>query len=202
MIYAGNNGLEVESPTLQFAHPQAPLVKTLIGKIKDRLKQTLKSMRGIWVEDGVFSLNIHYAKAAPKKAEEARTLLEKVARPYVKTGRVVLAQGLKTWEIRPTLHWNKGTTALWLYGRVLAQSSDEKILPIYVGDDRTDEDAFRSLKPVGVSVKVAREEGDALLSDADYFLRSPEEVFEFLERLKTEKTGAPLSVKEKLQTVS
>jgi len=54
------------------------------------------------------------------------------------------------------------------------------VYPIYLGDDATDEDAFRALKGKGLSILVA--EG-ARKSEAEYFLRDVEEVKEFLGRL-------------------
>jgi len=188
LIYVGNHGLEVESPTLRFTHPQADSVRGLMAKIKGRLRPAYKSFRGIHLEEKVFSLSVHYRNLAVAKVASARLILEKIVKPYLRTPRVVLVEGKKVWEIRPALQWNKGTTVLWLYGRILAQSSDEKILPVFFGDDRTDEDAFRSLKPVGMSVKVAEEENEAVLSDADCFVRSPREVFQFLEKVKSLKS--------------
>ena len=187
LTYVGNHGLEVASPDLSFVHPQAVSAKNLVEKIKSRLKLVLKPFRGVLIEDKVFALGIHYRKLPVQKVTEARNIFEKAVRPYVRAGKVGVFEGKKVWELRPTLQWNKGTTVLWLYGRVLAQTAEEKILPIYIGDDRTDEDAFRSLKPVGLSVKVALDEAEALLSDADYYLKSPAEVIEFLERVKAVK---------------
>ena len=186
LIYAGNHGLELEGPAIRFTHPQAVSAKNLMAKLRVRLKQALRSFTGILVEDKTFTLSVHYRRLAKAKVERARDIFLKTVRPYVRSEKVTLTSGKKVWEVRPVAHWNKGTTVLWLYGRVLAQSEEERILPVYVGDDRTDEDAFRSLKPMGMSVKV-RGEGPAE-SDADYYLESPREVLQFLKRLQALKS--------------
>jgi trehalose-phosphatase len=49
---------------------------------------------------------------------------------------------------------------------------------VYVGDDRTDEDAFAAL-PEGITIKV----GEPTKTAASFYLKSPEEVKRFLEWL-------------------
>ena len=186
LIYVGNHGLELEGPSISFTHPQAVEAKKLIAMIKARLKSAFRSFKGVLVEDKFFALSVHHRRLAQAQEGAARALFLKILRPYAKTSGILLTEGKKVWEVRPAVRWNKGTTVLWLYGRVLAQSSEEKILPLYVGDDRTDEDAFRALKPVGISVRVT--DGETEESDADYFLRSPAEVYGFLRRVQSLKS--------------
>lgn len=180
LIYVGNHGLELEGPKLRFTHPGALQAKPLIKKLRDQLKRSFKSFPGIFVEDKTLTLSIHYRQLSPEKVKPARETLSKVLGPHLLSSALVLTEGKKVWEIRPSVRWNKGTMALWLYGRVLAHST-EKVLPIYVGDDRTDEDAFQALKDQGIGVKVLEAESE--LGETAYSVRSPEEVFDFLERL-------------------
>jgi trehalose 6-phosphate synthase/phosphatase len=49
-----------------------------------------------------------------------------------------------------------------------------------IGDDRTDEDVFRSLPPEAYSIHVGSGK-----TAAQYNLRDPDEVFEFLSQLAT-----------------
>jgi trehalose 6-phosphate phosphatase len=54
-------------------------------------------------------------------------------------------------------------------------------LPIYLGDDLTDEDGFKAIeRSKGISIFVG---GENLQSAANYFLKSPEEVAQFLKML-------------------
>lgn len=198
LLYVGNHGLELEGPAINFVHPQAVEAKKLIEKIRIRLRPALRSFTGVVIEDKTFTLSVHYRRLAQSKVEPARLVFLRILRPYARAAKVILTEGKKVWEVRPAIRWNKGTTVLWLYGRVLAQSSEERILPLYVGDDRTDEDAFRALKPVGLSVKVVDSEADD--TDADYFLRSPKEVFDFLNRVQNLKAEPPLRKREKIFT--
>ncbi len=182
LMYVGNHGLEFEGPAMHFTHPEALEAKELIQKIKGRLKEALRPFRGILVEDKVFTLSVHYRRLAQDNAEKAQAVFSKILAPYLAKSQVVLTEGKKVWEVRPAIRWNKGTMVLWLYGRMLAHYS-QNLFAVYVGDDRTDEDAFSALRRVGIGVKVTPLEDAS--SHAAYFLRSPGEVFEFLNRLKT-----------------
>lgn len=50
--------------------------------------------------------------------------------------------GLQVLEIRPVIDWNKGKAVEFLL-ESLGLSNRDDVLPIYVGDDKTDEDAFK-----------------------------------------------------------
>ena len=86
--------------------------------------------------------------------------------------RFVLSSGHRVWEIRPRVSWHKGSAVNWV---ARALEDLRRRLVIYVGDDRTDEDAFASL-PEGITVKV----GDGPSSQAGFQLEDPAAVEQFL----------------------
>lgn len=180
LLYAGNHGLEFEGPSVRFVHPEAASAKNLIRKITIHLKKVFKPFPGILVENKIFTLSVHYRKLAPEKVDPLKALFLKTLGPDFDSSKVVLKEGKKVWEIRPAIRWNKGTLVLWLLARLLARSPG-KVLPIYVGDDQTDEDAFRVIQRKGLGVKVM--EGKRETTEALYYVRSPKEVFDFLKRL-------------------
>lgn len=45
-------------------------------------------------------------------------------------------------EIRPTIKWDKGKALEFLL-EALGFANSNDVLPVYIGDDRTDEDAFK-----------------------------------------------------------
>ena len=53
-----------------------------------------------------------------------------------------LTAAMQVLEVRPVIDWNKGKAVEFLLDSLGLADSDE-VLPIYIGDDRTDEDAFK-----------------------------------------------------------
>ena len=90
--------------------------------------------------------------------------------------------GIKVYEVRPLVAWNKGEAINWIKN----QSAKPDALVIYTGDDTTDEDAFHLLRGVGVTIRV----GNAAETAAKFLLPDPTAVYEFLRwvsRLREEK---------------
>jgi trehalose 6-phosphate phosphatase len=86
--------------------------------------------------------------------------------------------GKKVYELLPDIDWNKGKAVLWLLETL--GLGGHKTLPIYIGDDRTDEDAFRALEKRGVAILVSEQ---PQVTAASYWLNNPEEVERFLQKI-------------------
>jgi len=82
-------------------------------------------------------------------------------------------------ELRPDIDWDKGTTLAWIRDHIDASGA---LLPIYIGDDLTDEDAFDALRFDGIGIVVAHNEDGDRKTAAHFTLRSPDQVREFMER--------------------
>ena len=190
LTYVGNHGFEIEGPSMRHVHPSSEQTAKLLFRIAKQLNKAFKIYPGISVENKKLTLSIHYRNLEDKTVNEAKKLFEKILEPYVTTKQAEVIEGKKVWEIRPALAWNKGATVLWLFERSVA-ALNFVILPIYIGDDQTDETAFHSLKRNGLTIRVTDNPFEE--THAKYFLRGPEEVVEFLKRikgLKVETTGA------------
>ncbi|MBI4358714.1 MAG: trehalose-phosphatase [Candidatus Omnitrophica bacterium] len=186
IVYAGNHGFELEGPYLHYVHPAAPLAKKVLKKIFNELKEALESLSGIFIENKIFTLSVHYREVKSSQVETARAIFLKSVTPHLESSQIVLTEGKKVWEVRPAVRWHKGTTVLWLLGRVLAQAS-KRVLPIYIGDDQTDEDAFKAMKRKGLSIKVNDPGTHRMATKADYYVSSPNEALKFLNWVKKTK---------------
>jgi trehalose-phosphatase len=87
--------------------------------------------------------------------------------------------GKKIFEVRPAIAWDKGHAVLWLL-EALAAGTDA--VPIYIGDDVTDEDAFAAIAGRGIGIVVGDDGAPTL---AAYSLRGTDDVRELLDRLRS-----------------
>jgi len=142
-----------------------------IDEMRRKLTHRLDGFPGIQVEDKGDALAIHYRRAGVPVVSQARSCLRQ-ALDECGAGLRVL-EGDKIWEILPRQVRGKGVAARkqWL-------ALYHAALPIYVGNDSTDEHAFQALAR-GVTIRV----GPRRSSRAKFYLRSPGEVRTFLEKL-------------------
>ena len=171
LYYAGNHGLELSGPDVEFVHPRAKRLAGSVSKVYEELKGELGGFEGVIVEDKIFTVSVHYRAAPEEKVDLVKQKVLEVIRGWQ---RLQLNCGKKVLEVRPKLDWNKGRAAQLLIERVAPES-----LPIYAGDDTSDEDAFLKLSR-GVTILVAN---TPIQTSAKYYLRSPDEVKELLKQL-------------------
>jgi trehalose-phosphatase len=179
-LYAGNHGLEFEEQGLHFEPTEKELFENILPRVELKLKQQLENFKGVWVENKTLTLSVHYRELQDDRINEVKNVIMQTLQSEVSFQNLVLRAGKKVWEIRPPSSWNKGKLALWLLARIEALCQSP-FLPIYIGDDQTDEDAFGVLvRERGVCVRVTQNPQEP--TGANYYLSSPKEVFDFLSR--------------------
>src|SRR3989338_1714996 len=179
LIYAGNHGLEIETPKIKFKVPVSIRYVVTLKKIKTILRKKLSKIKGVIVEDKGLTLSVHYRLVEAKDAWAVKTVFHEVLAYYIVSNKVKIRPGKKVLEIRPPLEWDKGKIVLWFLARRKFILNGEPCLSIYIGDDVTDEDAFRALRDKGLTIFV----GEHQHSFAKYYLRNTKEVTEFLEQV-------------------
>jgi trehalose-phosphatase len=177
IYYAGNHGFEIEGPKVKLTHPKALRAKPLLRKIKSELRRQLGDIKGIIIEDKILTLSLHYRLVPAKDFKRIEKQFPKIVGPYRKTKKVRVTHGKKVFEIRPNIAWDKGKAVLWFLKKVAKKT---KAIPIYIGDDVTDEDAFKALKKKGVTIRVGRSKKSA----AQKFIRDVDAVYNFIESLQ------------------
>jgi trehalose 6-phosphate phosphatase len=139
----------------------------------DRITPQLGNYPGLWIEDKQLSLSIHYRTASPTVQRLARSALRKLLLPFHRFLRLFI--NLREAEIVPHCIAGKGrATTQFLAKRALRQA-----IPVYFGDDLSDEPAFAAVHS-GISICV----GVARATRANYFLRGPAEVATALLKLE------------------
>ena len=173
IIYIGNHGLEIEKPGgMQKRLLSSTRIREL-NKITRNLQNVLKEIPGILFEEKGPILSVHYRNVSQKFSAQIRHVIEEELQGW--KGRWKTASGKMVLEIRPNVDFHKGKAV----GDILRTFPSVELLPLYLGDDQTDEDAFRVLKGHGISVFIGP---GRFPSEADFFLRNPKEVQEFLFR--------------------
>jgi len=180
IYYAGNHGMEIEGPGLSFICPGAEAARPVIAGLARELAVALKGIAGVIVQEKGFSLSVHY-RLAPDKEDIVTSAVKRITAPHVDKGEIRVYAMKKVWEIRPPIDWDKGKAVVFIGRQIMARLNLSRLLTIYLGDDTTDEDAFRVVRPpAGWSIFVGEENRT---SAADYFLNSTIEVETFLTRL-------------------
>ena len=186
IVYAGCHGFDIAGPAgTAIQHEEGKDYLPLIREVAADLHRRLDSIDGVIIENKTYAIAVHFRLVRPEAVAEVE---QTVDRTIAEHPRLRKTGGKKVFELRPKIPWDKGKAVLWLLD-ALDLNRDE-VLPVYLGDDVTDFDAFRALRGRGLSLLVAE---DAEPSSADYRLRDPAEAGLFLNelaKLLAERPGA------------
>ncbi len=179
VIYSGNHGFQVEGPKIKYELKVPKGYKNLLRGIKARLKRKLSGISGVLIEDKKFFLTLHFRLVEKDKRDFIKTAFREVIARDLERNNIQARVGKMVFELGPPLRWNKGKIVSWLFSRRQSICGTKNVLPVYIGDDSTDEDAFRALKNKGLTVFV----GKPRSSKADYYLKNTKDVDKFLRLL-------------------
>ena len=176
IIYAGNHGLEITNKGKNFTYPPAKKYAPLIFEIGKKLDKPLAGFPQAVLEKKRLSLSLHYRLVKKEKLKVLKKIFLQIVKPYLAAQEIRLTRGKKVWEVRPPIEWDKGKAVLWLEQRLKQRGA----FTVYIGDDLTDEDAFRAVNEIGgLSILVGRRK----TSQAKYYLKSTKDTQKFLEIL-------------------
>ena len=174
IYYAGNHGFEI-SNDVKLVNPDAEKIKPVIAEICEQMQSKIGHIQGSIVENKGITASVHYRMVLENDFLELEKIFKGVIASYVEKGKIRITKGKKVFEIRPNVEWDKGKAVKWVIAVL-----EKKGTPVYIGDDRTDEDAFIALKNRGITVLVSEK---IKKSNAKYYLRNVDEVKIFLEGL-------------------
>ncbi len=182
LYLAGNHGLEIDGPGLRYNHPEAWRVRPELDSLVQAMTSDLEPIPGAWVEDKGLTLSVHFRRVPLARVPEVKAHLLKRAGPGIDAGRLALRTGKAVLEIRPHVEWSKGEAVSWILEQIRLENPVASVLALYLGDDDTDEDAFRVLASTGVGIVVGN---DRHGSAAQFYVESTTEVERLLSRLST-----------------
>jgi trehalose-phosphatase len=161
LVYGGNHGAEMEDFTASVEG------RPLLAAFLNAAHQAFASLPGVQIEDKGITASIHFRRVKPLCLGQFLTSFQEIAGNFADT--LLFSEGRKVFEIRPHGAFTKGDAVLRLMEGV-----GKGRIPVYVGDDSSDEDGFRAVRRVGISVAVGGS------PEADFYLRNQGEVADFL----------------------
>jgi trehalose 6-phosphate phosphatase len=186
--YAGSHGFELTAP--DGSHHQNDAAAAAVPVLEDaaaELREQLGPIPGVVVEHKRFGVAVHYRNAARDRVGEVAAAVRAAGRRdelRVTTGREVI-------ELRPDIDWDKGKTLRWVMDH-LRHADGGPLVPMYLGDDITDEDAFDAVREDGVPILVRHTDDGDRATAAQFALDSPARVAEFVDRLARRLSDAPV----------
>jgi trehalose-phosphatase len=183
LMVAGSHGFDIWSPQEgTIAHAAASGFEECISEVKDRIRAEVESIPGVLVEPKRASVAVHYRLADPEHRANVTAVVDGLLDEY--SGRLKVTPGKMVYEIQPKIDWHKGKAVLHLLQTLDLDTDD--VVPLYLGDDITDEDAFRALAGRGVSIIVGHPDDPEVANRptaADFVLESTVAVEQFLNTL-------------------
>src|SRR5882724_168269 len=171
LIYAGNHGLEIDGPGIDFVEEHALALAGRIESICDDVSRRLALIPGLLIERKGLTASVHLRRIPAGKEAEVVAAVREAVQPF--SGLVKARAGHKIIELLPRVNWNKGKAARNILQTLGAAPG---CLPVCIGDDTTDEDLFREF-PDGITVRVRKHRR----TSARYFVNTPRETLSLLE---------------------
>jgi trehalose-phosphatase len=176
LYYAGSHGFDAAGPGgMRMQQEEAQHHLPELDAAEGELRDLAAEVDGAWIERKRFAIAVHYRETAEEDVAAVEAAVDKVmdARP-----RLRKKGGKKIFELQPDVPWDKGRAVRWLLEQLELATPD--VLPVYIGDDVTDEDAFVALADVGLGIRVGSPDEPTA---ATYHLADVDELERFVRNL-------------------
>jgi len=185
IFYAGSHGFDIAGP--HGWHEELQQGKKFLADLDSAeagLTEGLRNIDGAAVERKKFSIAVHFRQVPDEELPEMEKI---VARVLADHSRLQRSSGKKVFDVKPRADWHKGKALLWLLEK-FDPGEGAGMVPIYIGDDTTDEDAFRVLRhgkagDGGIGIVVRDDSKRETM--AHYALEGTDDVADFLSWLGT-----------------
>lgn len=179
IYYSGSHGLELMDPSGAVECLVDEALVERIDEAERALRRRFVEVEGVELERKAASIAVHYRRA-PDRSSEVSRVLQKLAKTLGdEEHRLGIHEGKMVLELQPQIGRDKGTALVAIWEAI---DPGRNRRPIYIGDDRTDEDAFEVIADHG--------EGAAILvashprpSHAEWRLDDPHAVKAWLKAL-------------------
>jgi trehalose 6-phosphate phosphatase len=183
LIVAGSHGFDIWSPAGgEIQREEGEGFGGLLEGVQARLREELGAIDGALVEPKKSSVAAHYRLVPEDQRPRVGQAVEEILAEH--PDELKVTPGKMVYEIQPNIDWDKGKAVLYLLGALDLDRDD--VVPMYLGDDITDEHAFEALETRGIGIFVGHADDPEVggrTTTADYVLHTFEEVEWFLHTL-------------------
>ncbi len=177
IVYAGSHGFDiVDASGKRQNDPRWLSFLPSIDTAEKKLRETMKGIPGVVIDRKRFAVAVHYRKVEDSQVANVSERFQEVASSVTKRRK---SEGKKVFEPLPDVEWDKGAALLSLLK--MFGLEEKNVMSVFIGDDLTDESAFRAIHENGAGILVAKVRKPDTF--ARYTLRDPTEVTLFLEEL-------------------
>lgn len=178
LIYAGSHGYIISGPDELFMeHPDSKKIIPKLDEIEKEVEEVLKgTTQGAQVDRKRYAIGIHYRNAREEDKDVVYKIVDDILKKFPGHRK---GEGKMIVEIKPDTDWNKGKAMEWILDALLL-SGNKDVIPVFIGDDITDEDAFEALKGKGIGILVG---GHGQPTAAPFVLKNVFQVKHFFEKL-------------------
>jgi trehalose 6-phosphate phosphatase len=174
VYHAGLHGLEIEIGGERTTHPDLPAAEARVEGLAACLSRLINEFPGVIIEDKGASVAVHTRPLTYDLYDRIFARADVLAVPWIAEGHVRRMEGNAVVEYLPNISGHKGEATKWILASVEDRLARRPWVA-YIGDDITDEDAFRAID-FGIGVLVGLRPTSATykldgIADVDRFLR-------------------------------
>lgn len=182
---AGLHGLEIEGPDFSLHHFALEEVEPVIRELAHVAARELAWCPGLLLENKQYALTCHVRQTPEPDASLALEEFAALVEPMLEARILKLLPGSKAFEVLPAVDWHKGRAVAWIRARVERRVA-QPVGVVYLGDDRTDEDAFTALRDDDAAIGVGPRPHTHLI---EWRLAGPDSVGRFFRKLTEARQG-------------
>ena len=175
LIYAGSHGFDISGPGASIRNEIGADLLPMLQEAAAHFATCTRGIEGVLVENKRFSVAVHYRLVREDLIPTVEAMVDELVN---RVPQLTKTHGKKVFEVRPAMEWDKGSAVLWLLDALGLDGPD--LVPIYVGDDTTDEDAFAALERRGLGILVSEMPRS---TRAAYVVKNPDEVHDLLSKI-------------------
>ena len=163
-----NHGFEISGNNIKWINPGIKKILPSLKMITKTLKKEFKNIEGTIIENKKLTITVHFRNVKPRSIFRIKKIVDAIVQEH--SGELISTLGKKIIEVRPNIDWNKGHAVVKILTHFQKKKTND--VAIYIGDDKTDEDAFFYLNQNAITIRVGKSKNTL----AKYHVKNTREV--------------------------